>query len=144
MESIKNINPSHDHPGYYPWWLDNLADDVTGEGAAMQGVLHGADAVRRLVLDARKVYENQEFQFTGDYGENGFLEEYTCKIQGEPTRVVVTVKRNAAGKAQHLVVNHRPRSSVMLFARLMGERFAGTPIAQYFMASEASEKTTTK
>jgi hypothetical protein len=20
---------------YYPWWLDNLADDVTGEGAAM-------------------------------------------------------------------------------------------------------------
>jgi hypothetical protein len=25
--------------GYYPWWLDNLADDATGEGAAMQGIL---------------------------------------------------------------------------------------------------------
>jgi hypothetical protein len=143
MESTENINPSHDHTGYYPWWLDSLADDVTGEGAAMQGILHGADAVRTLVLDARKVYENQEFQFTGDYGENGFLEEYTCKIKGEPTRVVVTVKRNAAGKAQHLVVNHRPRSSVMLFARIMGERFAGTPIAEYFITSETSENTTT-
>ena len=51
---------------YYPWWLDNLADDVTGEGAAMQGVLHGAENVRRLVLDARALYEHQEFEFTGD------------------------------------------------------------------------------
>ena len=123
---------------YYPWWLDNLADDVTGEGAAMQGVLQGADNVRRLVTDARKVYEDQEFQFTGDYGDNGFLEEYTCRIQGEPTRVVVTVKRNAAGQAEHLVVNHRPRSSVLLFARLMGEKYAGTPLARYFMTSESA------
>src|SRR5215208_8296019 len=97
---------------YYPWWLDNLADDVTGEGAAMQGVLEGAENVRRLVLDARALYEHQEFEFTGDYGANGFIEEYTCQIQGEPTSVVVTVKRNTDGKAQHLVVNHWPRSSV--------------------------------
>ena len=122
---------------YYPWWLDNLADDVTGEGAAMEGILHGAEAVRRLVLDARQLYQNQEFQFTGDYGDNGFLEEYTCEIDGQPTRVVVTVKRNAAGKAQHLVVNHRPRSSVLLFARLMGEKYAGTSLAKYFITSES-------
>jgi hypothetical protein len=44
---------------YFPWWLDNLADDVTGEGAAIQGALQGADEVRKLVLDAREVYENQ-------------------------------------------------------------------------------------
>jgi hypothetical protein len=122
---------------YYPWWLDNLAEDVTGEGAAMQGVLHGAENVRTLVLDARTLYQNQEFQFTGDYGENGFLEEYTCQIQGEPTSVVVTVKRNPEGKAQQLVVNHRPRSSVLLFARLMGKKYAGTPLAQYFITSES-------
>jgi hypothetical protein len=122
---------------YYPWWLDNLADDVTGEGAAMQGVLQGAENVRRLVLDARKLYEDQEFHFTGDYGDNGFLEEYTCQIQGEPTSVVVTVKRNAAGQAEHLVVNHRPRSSVLLFARLMGEKYAGTDLAKYFITSES-------
>ncbi len=122
---------------YYPWWLDNLADDVTGEGAAMQGVMHGAEAVRRLVLDARTLYEHQEFQFTGDYGDTGFIEEYTCRIQGEPTSVVVTVKRNAAGKAQHLVVNHRPRSSVLLFARIMGKKYAGTTLAGYFITSES-------
>lgn len=120
---------------YYPWWLDNLADDVTGEGAAIQGVLHGAETVRRVVVDAREVYENQEIHLTADYGDNGFLEEYTCRIQGEPTSVVATVKRNAAGKAQHLVVNHRPRSSVLLFARLMGEKYAGTPLAKYFISN---------
>ena len=38
---------------YYPWWLDNLADDVTGEGAAMQGVLQGAENVPNLVTEAR-------------------------------------------------------------------------------------------
>ncbi|HMF95614.1 MAG TPA: hypothetical protein VKE96_15035 [Vicinamibacterales bacterium] len=121
---------------YYPWWLDNLADDATGEGAAMQGIVHGAEAVRTIVSDARKLYEGQEFHFTGDYGDNGFLEEYTCRIHGEPTSVVVTVKRNAAGQAEHLVVNHRPRSSVLLFARLMGEKYAGTPFAKYFIANE--------
>ena len=139
MTSTGNSDPVRKRTArdYYPWWLDNLAEDVTGEGAAMQGVLHGAEAVRRLVLDARQLYQHQEFQFTGDYGEDGFLEEYTCEIQGQPTRVVVTVKRNAAGKAQHLVVNHRPRSSVLLFAHLMGEKYAGTTLAKYFITSES-------
>lgn len=122
---------------YYPWWLDNLADDVTGEGAAMQGTAQGAEAVRSIVVAARELYEHQEFSLTGDYGENGFLEDYHCQISGEPTSVVVTVTRNAAGKAQHLVVNHRPRSSVLLFARLMGERFAGTSLAKLFITSES-------
>jgi hypothetical protein len=135
VRSTESSNPSRKRTQYYPWWLDNLADDATGEGAAMQGILHGADAVRKLVLDARELYEDQEFQFTGDYGDHGFLEEYTCQIQGEPTRVVVTVARNAAGKAQHLVVNHRPRSSVLLFARIMGAKYAGTPLAEYFITS---------
>jgi hypothetical protein len=131
-------DPAGKSAGYYPLWLDNMADDITGEGAAMQGVLQGVELVHKLVTDARKVYENQQFQFTGNYGENGFLEEYTCKIQGEPTSVVVTVKRNAAGKAQHLVVNHRPRSSVLLFARVMGKMYAGTPLAKYFISDPAA------
>lgn len=121
---------------YYPWWLDNLADDVTGEGAAMQGVLQGAENVRNLVTEARKVYQNQEFHFTGDYGSKGYLEEYTCEIEGQPTRVVVTVTRNTEGKCQHLVVNHRPRSSVLLFARIMGKKYAGTSLAKYFITCE--------
>jgi hypothetical protein len=123
---------------YYPWWLDNLAEDVTGQGAFMEGVAHGAEAVRSIVLAARRIYERQEFSFTGDYGDNGFIEEYTTPIQGKPTFVVVTVKRNAAGKAQHIVVNHRPRSSVLLLARLMGEKFAGTPLAHLFISGSGT------
>jgi hypothetical protein len=123
---------------YYPWWLDQLADDATGEGAAMQGVLHGGDNVRTLVTEARKVYDNQTFYFTGDFGSKGFIEEYTCEIEGQPTRVVVTVHRNEEGKCKHLVVNHRPRSSVLLFARLMGKKFAGTPLEKFFITDGAS------
>jgi hypothetical protein len=140
--ATKNETATYLGKPYYPWWLDKLADDVTGEGAAMQGVLHGADAVRTLVVAAREVYEHQLFSFTGDFGKDGFIEEYTCRILGEPTSVVVTVHRNAAGEAQHLVVNHRPRSSVLLFAQIMGKRFAGTPLARYFIgeAPAASDR----
>ena len=137
MTSPESSDTPHTPTRYYPWWLDNLAADATGEGAAMQGVIQGAESVHKVVTDARVLYENQQVQFTGNYGDDGFLEEYTCNIQGQPTRVVVTVKRNAAGKAQHLVVNHRPRSSVLLFARLMGQMYAGTPLAQYFIGSDS-------
>lgn len=136
MTSTGSSDSASNLARYYPWWRDNLADDVTGEGAAIEGTLHGAEEVRKLVIDARELYEQQEFQFTGNYGDKGFIEEYTCLIQGAPTRAVVTVTRNAAGKAQHLVVNHRPRSSVTLFARVMAEKYAGTSLAKYFMTTE--------
>jgi hypothetical protein len=121
---------------YYPWWLDNLADDATLEGAAMNGAAQGAEAVRSITVTAREIYEDQEFSFAGDYGDNGFLEIYTAQVHGEPASVVVTVTSNAAGQAQHVVVNHRPRSSVLLISSLLGERFAGTPLARHFLASE--------
>ena len=122
---------------YYPEWLDNLADDVTLEAPAMNGSAHGAEAVRAIVVEARKLYEFQDFNFTGAYGDDGFLEDYTSQVQGEPISVIVTVTRNAAGKAQRIVVNHRPRNSLLLFSRLMHEKFAGTPIAELFDGSEA-------
>jgi len=122
---------------YYPRWLDDLAEDATLEGAAMEGTAHGAETVRSIVVTARTFYDDQKFSYAGDYGANGFLEEYSCLIRGRPTRVIVSVHRNAAGKAQQLAVLHRPRSSVLLFSRLMGEKFAGTPIAQYFITGES-------
>jgi len=122
---------------YYPQWLDNLAEDVTLQGAAMQGTAHGAEAVRAIVVAARELYKNQEFSFTGDYGENSFIEEYACEIEGEPTSVVVVVHRNDAGKATELVVNHRPRNSLLLFSRSMSKKFAGTPQAKFFLTSDS-------
>jgi hypothetical protein len=106
----------------------------------MEGAAKGAKAVHSIVVAAREIYEHQEFTFTGDYGDNGFIEVYTTPIQRKPTGVVVIVARNAAGKTQHVVVNHRPRSSVLLVARLLGEKFAGTPLAKLFITSDPEER----
>ena len=123
---------------YYPWWLDKLADDVTGQGAFIDGgPIQGPEAVRSVVTAARGLYEFQDFSFTGDYGDNGFLEEYTTQVKGEPLYVVVTVARNAAGEAQKVVVNHRPRNTMLRFSRLMHQEFAGTPLAKHFLADGA-------
>jgi hypothetical protein len=35
-------------------------------------------------------------------------------------------------------VLHRPRSSVLLFARIMGEKYAGTALAEYFITEEGA------
>jgi len=129
---------THEGTGYYyPWWLDRLADDVTLEGGAMNGTARGPQAVRAIVVKARELYEFQDFKYAGDYGENGFLEDYAASVQGQPPGVVVVVTRNADGNAQHLVVLHRPRSSLLLFSRLMHEKFAGTPNAEFFLAEES-------
>jgi hypothetical protein len=34
------------------------------------------------------------------------------------------------------VVNHRPRNSALLFVRLTGKKYAGAPLASYFITSE--------
>ena len=49
---------------YYPVWLASLADDVTIEGSAMNGVAQGAEAVRSIVTAIRALYDSQEFSFT--------------------------------------------------------------------------------
>jgi hypothetical protein len=62
------------------------------------------------------------------------------QIHGEPAGVIVTVTRNAAGKAQDIVVNHCRRNSLLLLSRAwqshrldgFGERHAdrrGLPLA---------------
>jgi hypothetical protein len=120
---------------YRPVWLNSLADDVTIEGSAMNGVAHGAEAVRSIVPYIRTLYDSQEFNFAGPYGENAFLEDYTAWVRGEQLGNVVLVTRNAAGQAQHIVANYRPRKTLLLLSRLIGEHFAGTPYGEYFATS---------
>ncbi|WP_156750878.1 hypothetical protein [Mycobacterium sp. 852013-50091_SCH5140682] len=117
---------------YYPQWLDNLADDVTLEAAAMDGAAQGADAVRTILVKAREQYEQQTFNYAGPAGEGRFVEDYSSSVRGMPTDVVVLVTFNAAGQTQRVVVNHRPRSAVLQFARVMLENFAGTPHAKHW------------
>jgi hypothetical protein len=122
---------------YYPAWFDNLADDVTLEGSLLDGAVQGADAVRTLVGGARQLYDRQDFNFAGPWGESSFIEDYTAEVRGKPLGAVHLVTFNADGQAQHIAAGYRPLSSVMLFSRLLRERFTGTPYAEHFLAGEA-------
>ncbi len=136
MTYLGSGDPARRRTDYYPEWLDNLADDVTLEGSVLNGVVSGAEAVRTLLAYARTLYDYQEFNFAGPYGDNGFLEDYTARVHGEPIGSVVTVSRDAAGQTRHIVVNHRPLDSLLLFSRLMAEKFAGTPYGELYARAD--------
>ena len=121
---------------YYPAWLDNMADDATVEGSLLDGAVQGAEAVRSIVVAIRSLYDRQEHKYAGPYADNRFLEDYVAEVRGKPIGCVLLASFNAAGKTQHVVASYRPRSSVVFFARLLAEKFAGTPIAKNF-ASES-------
>jgi hypothetical protein len=117
---------------YSPAWLDNLAADVTLEGSMMNGAVQGADAVRDLIAYVRKLYERQEFHFAGPVDRTRFLEDYTAWVRGSPVGNVVLNAFNATGQTQHVVINYRPRNKLLMLSRLVGEHFAGTPLAKAF------------
>jgi hypothetical protein len=134
---LGGADPAGRFTDYYPAWLDTLADDVTIEGSLLDGAAQSPEAVRAIVGAIRTLYDGQAFNFAGPYGDNGWLEDYTARVQGEPIGCAVLVTRNAAGKTQHVAANYRPRSSLLLLSRLVGEKVAGTPYAKYFLAAEA-------
>ena len=117
---------------YYPVWVDNLAADATLEGSLLSGVVQGAEAVRTIVITIRSLYEYQAHSFAGPYRDNDFLEESVARVRGEPIGCTVMVVRNAAGQAQHIAVGYRPRGSLLLLSRLVGEKLAGLPFAAQF------------
>jgi hypothetical protein len=137
MTHLESGDPARKLADYYPAWLDNLADDVILEGSAMDGFVQGAETVRAVLVSIRALYDYQEFNSAGPYGENAWLEDYTAGVRGEPIGNVTLVSRNAAGQAQRIVGNYRPRSTLLLLSRLIGEKFAGTPIGEHFATSES-------
>jgi hypothetical protein len=122
---------------YYPKWLDNIANDATVEGSMLDGAVQGAAAVRSVVTTIRSLYDRQEFRFVGPLPDGRFLEDYVAEVRGVRLGCIVLVTRNAAGQTQHVVASYRPRTSLLLFARLLAEKFAGTPIAEHFDAGES-------
>ena len=136
MAYLESGDPARSLTDYYPSWLDNLAGEVTIEGSAMDGVAQGPEAVRTILVAIRTLYERQEFNFVGPVGANGLLEDYTAQVRGEPIACAVLITMNSAGKTQHIAANYRPRSSLLLLSRLVGEKLAGTPYAKYFHTIE--------
>ena len=136
MTSTAGSDSARDLAGCYPAWLDNLAADVTLEGSMMDGFVQGAEGVRTVLVAIRTIYDYQNFNFVGPYGDNGWLEDYTAGVRGEPISNVTLVTRNVAGQTQHVVGNYRPRSTLLLLSRLIGDKLANTPYAEHFLASE--------
>ena len=122
---------------YYPAWLDNLADGVTLEGSMMDGFVQGPEAVRTVLVHIRSLYDYQQFHSVGPFSGNGWFEDYTAGVCGEPIKNFTVVTRNAAGQTQHVVGNYRPRSTLLLLSRLIGGKLAGTPYAEHFLAPES-------
>ena len=89
------------------------------------------------MLAIRSLYDRQEHRFAGPYDDQGFLEDYVAQVRGEPIGCVVLVTRNAAGQTQRVVVSYRPRSSLLLLSRLVGEEVAETPYAKFFLARDS-------
>ncbi|AEK44141.1 hypothetical protein [Amycolatopsis mediterranei] len=99
---------THDRE-YFPEWLGNLADDVTMEASVVNGIARGPQAVRDILGFARTLYDYQEFIFKGEYGENGFAEDYVARFADDrPIGNVVVVRRNPAGQTSGIVISHRP------------------------------------
>jgi hypothetical protein len=131
-------DPDRTFADYYPAWLGNLAGDVTIEGSLLDGAARGPDAVRTIIGAIRTLYgDSQAFNFAGPYGDNGWLEDYTARVGGEPIGCAVLVRSNAAGQTQHIAANYRPRRSLLLLSRLVGEKLAGTAYAKYFLTNES-------
>jgi hypothetical protein len=130
-------DPAGRFADYYPAWMDKLAHDVTLEGSMLDGAVQGADAIRALIGGVRELYDRQDVNFAGPWGDAGFIEDYTAEVRGRPLGCLHLISFNADGQAQHIVANYRPLSSGMFFSRLLRERFAGTPYAEHFLAGEA-------
>jgi hypothetical protein len=124
---------------YRPHWLDNLSGDVTMEGSVLTGIAEGPEAIRAILDFAGTLYDYQEFNYVGPYGDRGFVEDYTSMVRGEPIGIVVVIRFHEDDQAARIVVNHRPLRSVLLWSRLLGEHFAGTRYAQYFLSPDAGE-----
>jgi hypothetical protein len=99
----------------------------------MNGIVTGPEAVRAILSFARKLYDYQEFNVIGRYGDRDFVEDYTATFYGQPIGSVVVIRFNEAGQAQQIVINHRPLASVLLWSRMMAEHFADTEYGQYFL-----------
>jgi len=103
----------------------------------LDGALQGPDAIRAVIGGVRALYDRQDFNFAGPWGDNSFIEDYTAAVRGRPLGCFHLVTFNADGQTHHVAAHYRPLSSLMFFSRLLRERFAGTPYAERFLAGEA-------
>jgi hypothetical protein len=64
----------------------------------LDGAVRGPDDVRTVVATIRSLYEFQEFNSAGPYGDNQWIEDYIAQVGDAPIGCVVLVTRDAAGR----------------------------------------------
>ena len=106
-------------------------------GRCSTATCRAPDAIRAVIGGVRELYDRQDFNFAGPWGDNGFIEDYTAEVRGRPLGCFHLVTFNADGQTQHIAAHYRPLSSLMFFSRLLRERLAGTSYAEHFLAGEA-------
>ena len=127
-------DPAGRFADYYPAWVDKLAGDVTLEGSMLDGALQGPEAIRATIGGVRQLYDRQDFNFAGPWGDKGFIEDYTAEVRGKPLGCLHLVTFNADGETQHIAAHYRPLSSLMFLSRLLREQLDDTAYAEHFLA----------
>jgi hypothetical protein len=132
-------DPSKHRQDYRPGWLDDLADDVTIEGSMLTGIGEWPEAMRTILGFARTLYDYQEFNYVGPYGDHGFVEEYTSVVRGEadPRRCGDPLQRGEPSRPNR----PQPPAAALgaVWSKLMGGYFAGTQYARYFLGQGEAE-----
>ena len=134
---LGSADPAGRFADYYPAWVDKMAADITLEGSMLDGAVQGADAVRAVIVGVRRLYDRQDFNFAGSWGDNAFIEDYNAEVGGRPLGCLHLITFNADGQAQRIAAHYRPLSSLMFFSRLLREKLAGAPYAEQFLTEEA-------
>jgi hypothetical protein len=118
-----------------PSFIDNLTEDATLSGGAMNGFIQGKDVVRAFLGTVKALYKDFTIVYQGDT-ELYRLQEYTATLEGHPVTGVVTLRKNADGQYDQVVVNHRPLSSLLLFSSLVSKALEGKIDKNHFFRPE--------
>lgn len=118
-----------------PSFIDNLTEDATLSGGAMNGFIQGKDNVRTFLGTVKALYKDFKVVYEGDTDKYR-LQEYTATLEDHPVTGVVTLRKNADGQYDQVVVNHRPLSSLLVFSKMVSEVLEGKIDKDHFYRLE--------
>jgi hypothetical protein len=101
-------------------FLEQLAEDVTVAGTIVNGVIRGREAVIAQIRATAQFYEDRVMLATFDHAE-WKVDEYRATVAGRVIYGNAMMHRNAEGRYDRIVVNHRPLSAALTLSRLVGE-----------------------
>ena len=96
--------------------MDKLAGDVTLEGSMLDGDVQGADAIRAVIGGVRELYDRQDFNFAGPWGDNGFIEDYTAEVLAGRSGASTSSPSTPTAQTQRIAAHYRPPSSPTFFS----------------------------